>query len=125
MITADQFTLAQIATCASDCQECHELCVESNSDHALDRCVEITRNCSVFCKFTLLSIKEDVDHADVYLCICADICNRCAAQLEKFDYSFCLHCALICRQCAAACLAMVDDAVLNEGDKSRLQYVMQ
>jgi hypothetical protein len=125
MITADNFTLEQINSCAFVSQECHEKCLESNTDHTLDRCIEITRNCSVFCKFTLLTMNADVGHADIYFCICADMCNRCASECEKFDHPFLLRCAVICRQCAAACQAMVDDAVRYESVKARALVTMQ
>jgi hypothetical protein len=114
MITVDNQILAEISNCASECMDCHEDCVAENKDHSLDRCIEITRNCSVFCQFTFSALTSDAEHADIYYCICADMCNRCAAECEKFDYPFCLRCAVACRKCAAACEMLVDDVLVCE-----------
>ncbi|WP_255349952.1 MULTISPECIES: four-helix bundle copper-binding protein [Halolactibacillus] len=38
--------------------------------------------------------------------LCADMCEACAVECEKFKDSHCQECAQICRECAEACKNM-------------------
>jgi len=37
---------------------------------------------------------------------CADICEACAVECDKFDMDMCKQCAQVCRACASECRKM-------------------
>ena len=37
---------------------------------------------------------------------CADICESCAVECDKFDMDMCKQCAQVCRACASECRKM-------------------
>jgi hypothetical protein len=103
----------QMQDCIDHCQGCQETCLEmighclelggehAEADHIrmLMACAEI---CDTSARFMLLESPHHVATCGV----CADVCEACAADCDRFDDETMARCADECRRCAAICRQM-------------------
>lgn len=75
---------------------------EGKKDHA--KCAEICNDCMHICECGAHCAQGPL--AAIVMKACAEACDVCAAECEKFpDDEVCKACAKVCRDCAKACRA--------------------
>jgi hypothetical protein len=55
------------------------------------------------CRLTASLLQRGDLQAVRFGALCAEICDICAAECERFEDPFCLRCALACKECAEMC----------------------
>lgn len=92
-------------TCFEACESCATECIDMVEENHL-QCISLCRDCSEICTLSVKLEQRDSDFKQQVLKLCADICNACANECEKFDeHDHCTKCAEACRKCAEVCAA--------------------
>lgn len=108
----------QIRHCIQQCLSCSSLCFETLSrslelggSHAEKTKIATFEICAEICQTTARSmILGSALHKE--LCeACAAICDACAKTCESESEDFLLECGRSCRDCAAACLKVIEPTV--------------
>lgn len=95
-------------------QQCHAICIETiqhclrmGGAHTEAQHLAILLDCAETCHLTEDSMLRDSSLAAMLSATCADACNVCARECERFpgDAQM-MACADRCRSCAQACRAM-------------------
>ena len=113
-VSTDLFALTpfsgEMQTCLRNCLDCTattRICIaECVGDAAMADCVRACLDCVTTCEASvaLMSMRSDLHAA---MCgVCADACERCAAECAKHDADPCQACAAACRRCAESCRTM-------------------
>ncbi|MEO7531605.1 MAG: four-helix bundle copper-binding protein [Sediminibacterium sp.] len=94
--------------CATECNHCISACLEEQDVASLARCIKLNIDCAELCTLIAGFVARDSAHAMHLMKECAEICNACAEECEKFAdrYDHCKKCAEVCRTCAEECSAM-------------------
>lgn len=107
---------ADIQSCISDCQNCHQECLQTAMDHCLEsgnRHIEpehfrLMIGCAEICRSAAAIMMIRVPQHTSVCRACADICEACAASCESLEGMD--ACVQACQRCAASCRAMVEAA---------------
>jgi hypothetical protein len=96
--------------CESECLHCSNHCVEEivggHKDHA--DCLKHCLDCADACQLCASVMSRGGPNAKAVAKLCAEICDRCAEQCEKFkNDKHCAECAKVCRHCAEECRAAI------------------
>ena len=97
-----QDLLTAIARCAAECDHCvYNTCL---GDPNMKTCGQLCLDCAQACHSTSVFVSRMSPFMAEALRSCADICDACAAECEKFpDSEDMMRCARVCRECAGAC----------------------
>jgi hypothetical protein len=95
-----QAGLDALSDCAQTCEACAQLCLNDSS--MLD-CARTCLDCATVCQACVVLLARESRFYPAFCRICADICDACAKECEKFDVDHCRVCAEACRRCAQEC----------------------
>ncbi len=99
--------IAAISDCAVKCLQCASEDLNESDIERLAACIKLNQECAAACFFTMQSIAGDSRFTMQIVELCAEVCNACADECEKY-----LHmehykvCAEACRTCALACFSI-------------------
>jgi hypothetical protein len=102
----DELTRACISSCqkcAAQCEQCAVACSLSPNVNSLSRCLELSIYCADMCRLTGVFLQRGEYQSVRFCALCAEICDICATECERFQDAACLRCALACRECAEVC----------------------
>jgi hypothetical protein len=91
--------------CVESCEYCITSCCLAMDDiKPMIRCTQLCRDCADICSLTSQQLSRDSEFVKKLYATCADICDACAAECEKFrNMKPCQKCAQACRRCADEC----------------------
>ena len=92
--------------CAAACLQCATLCLKEDDPKPMVNCVLLDMECADMCRHTAQAIARGDSHLHAISLLCAEICEKCAAECTKFEMDHCQHCAETCKRCAVACRSM-------------------
>ncbi len=93
--------------CASACNHCASACTMEEDVKMMARCIQTDMECATICYAAAELMSLGSDRAREICLICAEVCDKCAAECEKHDHhDHCRECAVACRKCAEECRAM-------------------
>lgn len=72
-------------------------------DVKMGRCIRLCLDCADMCVLCSQYMSRDSEFSKKIGGQCADICDACAAECDKFDMDMCKECARICKACASEC----------------------
>lgn len=89
--------------CAAQCTHCYDAChLEKETD--MSRCMMYDQDCADICRLTGQLLERNSDNTDIFLKLCQEMCERCAAECEKHpQMEHCKKCAEACHKCAESC----------------------
>lgn len=89
--------------CAAQCTHCYDGChLEKQMD--MSRCMMNDQDCADICRLTAQLLEQNSENSDIFLKLCSEMCERCAAECEKYpQMEHCKKCAEACRKCAEMC----------------------
>lgn len=94
--------------CAESCEFCATSCLREQDAKALERCVQLDRDCATVCWTASQLMSRDSEYAKKFCSLCAEFCDVCAEECEKHQQmEHCRLCAQACRKCAEECREMV------------------
>ena len=97
--------------CARSCYETITHCLELGGDHARRAHINALLDCAGACETTAAFMARGSELHQRLCAVCADACERCAAECERFpDDQMMAECARICRQTAESCRKMAGAA---------------
>lgn len=88
--------------CATICELCATSSLNENASLMLN-CIKASRDCAEISRLTALLLARGSDHGMHMLNECAEACDFCADQCEKFQFEWCKNCVKVCRKCATEC----------------------
>lgn len=89
--------------CAAACLQCVTLCLKEDDPKPMVSCILLDMECADMCSHTGQAITSGDSHLHAISLLCAEICEKCAAECGKHDMDHCQHCAETCKRCAVAC----------------------
>jgi hypothetical protein len=99
--------------CIDICQECHNVCLETvmhclhmGGEHAEPNHIRLLLDCAEICQTSANFMLRGSDLHGLTCAACAEVCNRCAEDCERFDDAQMKRCAETCRRCAESCREM-------------------
>lgn len=100
--------------CIDRCQGCQEVCLETIShclelggEHAEPGHIRLLMSCAEICDTSARFMLMGSEHHALTCGVCAEICDACATDCERFDDDELMEqCADECRRCAETCRAM-------------------
>lgn len=89
--------------CQAACYDCANNCCIGKKDHeeCHKNCLMCAELCSLCIKFN--GFKNEL--AEKIRKLCAEACEICALECEKFNEEKCVKCAQACRKCTKECKA--------------------
>ena len=98
-------------TCIDACNDCFEACefcatsdLREQDVKSMARCIQLNRDCANICSIASQFMSRDSEYSKKICAICADVCDECAQECEKYtDMEHCKLCAQACRRCAEEC----------------------
>jgi hypothetical protein len=97
--------IAELNECAAACNACYEACLKEKDVAKLERCMMLDKDCFDMCELTARALERGSEHADLFLNLCAQICNNCATECQQHHHDHCQKCASACHHCADKCMA--------------------
>ncbi len=94
------------AKCAQACRECFMLCLKEPDVADRTKCISILNECSMMCHSSVAMMTMVGQASKQHCALCAELCDKCAAECEMFKDNHCIKCAQICRECAEECRKM-------------------
>jgi hypothetical protein len=104
----------RMRACIQECNRCHETCeetvlhcLEMGGQHAEPNHIRTMLDCAQICKTSAdFMLRMSKFHGEI--CgVCADVCERCEAECERFkDDQMMQRCADACQSCARLCHEM-------------------
>lgn len=79
-------------------------------EEAMVDCLMLCLDCTDLCGVCVKLLAGDSQFANRVCGICADACDQCATECDKFDSPECKACAEACRACAEQCQQMSSSA---------------
>lgn len=123
MQMSDQFQVgksmgAHMQHCIDACTTCHGVCIETISHclrmggkHAEAAHIRLMIDCAEICQTSANFMLRGSDLHTLTCGVCAEVCDRCAADCEKFTGDEVMQrCAEACRACAKSCHEMAAGA---------------
>jgi hypothetical protein len=93
--------------CAESCEFCVTSCLREQDVKALERCIQLDRDCVSVCWTASQLMSRDSEYAKQICNTCAEFCDACAEECEKHQQmEHCKLCAQACRRCAEICRRM-------------------
>ena len=99
--------------CIELCQACHATCLETvmhclsmGGPHAAPNHIGLMLDCADICRTSADFMLRNSRHHALTCATCAEVCEACAADCERFDDEFMKACAAVCQRCAASCREM-------------------
>ncbi|TRM11502.1 four-helix bundle copper-binding protein [Lentibacillus cibarius] len=93
--------------CMRACEECTMACLFQEPDvQARATCIQTLNDCAEICALAGQYMSRSSTFSAQFCGVCANVCEQCATECEKFKDTHCQECAAICRQCAEACRKM-------------------
>jgi hypothetical protein len=103
----NQNLMEALAKCIAECNHCAMACLEEKEVAEMTRCIRLCLDCAEICKVTASFVARDSEHAHQLRDECEEICLNCAGECETHSHmEHCRLCALVCRECAAACVTI-------------------
>lgn len=100
--------------CIKDCMNClTEMVRNSIEEDMQSHCVE----CVQICEITSTAILHESSFRVKYMYLCADVCDWCADECEKYDLGSSQICAKSCRECAKELRAIPSDSIQKNKQK--------
>lgn len=94
----------ELYACAAECLHCLEACQSEKSKDKLQRCMMLNQDCEDICRLTAQLFERKSENAEMFLKLCAEMCDKCAEECEKHSLmEHCKKCADVCRSCAEMC----------------------
>ena len=103
-----QSMIDTMTDCATACNHCVSACLAEADVASLARCIKLDIDCAEICTLVAGFTARGSEHAMHLMKECAEICDACAEECEKFAdrYDHCKTCAEACRACAEECSSM-------------------
>jgi hypothetical protein len=109
---------AQLAQCIKDCQQCHQVCLETinyclqqGGRHAEANHIRLLRDCAEVCQVAADLMIGRSEFSALTCGTCATACDRCAADCDSFGNDKQMqNCAQVCRRCSQSCRQMAQSA---------------
>ncbi len=100
--------------CAETCFECFKVCSHTLYNHCLNQGGKHTepghfnlmQDCITICQASAELLFRGSESHKITCRACADVCEQCAANCERFDDQEMKACAAKCRECAQMCMQM-------------------
>ncbi len=102
-----------------DIEECIDNCFEASqaaekcATHCIEmgetdrtRCIELCRDVAEMTSLHARMMARDSEYHSQLASVCADLCDTCADECERFDGAIPETCAEACRRCADSCRNM-------------------
>lgn len=89
--------------CAAVCDHCATACLSEPDPASMAKCIRLAIDCADLCRLNAGFLARDSSELARISGFCAEICEACAAECEKFDHSHCQECAKACRLCVEEC----------------------
>lgn len=91
-----------LSRCAAECEHCiYNVCL---GDPQMKTCGQLCIDCAQICHTTMTYVSRMSQFMHQSLQMCADICDACAQECERFpDNEDMRRCAEVCRECARSC----------------------
>lgn len=104
----------EMQECIDNCLTCHSTCVEATNHclqmggpHAEPTHIRLLMDCAQVCQTSADFMLRMSDLHPETCGVCADVCERCAIDCERFgDDETMKACAQVCRKCAESCRSM-------------------
>lgn len=104
----------EMQECITNCQDCHTICLDTIShclqmggEHAEASHIRLLMDCAQICQTSADFMIRMSDVHPQTCGVCADVCERCAIDCERFgDDKTMMACAEMCRKCADSCSKM-------------------
>lgn len=95
--------LHELNACAIVCNTCYSDCLNEKDVSIMARCIELSRECADTCQVAASMFARDSENIDLYLRLCAKICEACAEECDKHDKAYTQKCARVCKKCLDMC----------------------
>ncbi|GAB63464.1 MAG: four-helix bundle copper-binding protein [Candidatus Jettenia sp.] len=99
--------------CIKECLDCYQICkttlsycLQKGGKHAEANHINLLADCAEICQTSAAFMLRNSERHGWVCDVCADICNECARDCEKFDDMTMKECAEACRRCADICKQM-------------------
>jgi hypothetical protein len=100
--------------CASFCNHTALWCIDVESHRVeMKKCIELTLECAALCAATAQLISMGSERAKELCRLCAEACDNCASQCNKFNSEELNACTDLCRKCAAVCRSKYEQHQTN------------
>lgn len=90
--------------CVIECNKCMADCLNEEDVSMMARCIELNTDCAEICALTAGFLSRNSETGSTLVALCGEICDACADECSKHDSEHCLRCAMVCKDCAEACL---------------------
>lgn len=98
-----QEALGIVSDCAQTCEACAQRCL---NDPSMVDCARVCLDCATVCATMIVLLARESRWYRSLSPICADVCDACASECEKFNVYHCRICAQACRRCAEECRSL-------------------
>src|SRR6476619_562779 len=92
--------------CAAICHHCASSCTQEQDVKMMAKCIQLDMECAAACTAAAQLMSLGSEAAPEFCRICADLCEKCAAECGHHKNEHCRECAEACKSCAAACRKM-------------------
>ena len=103
--------------CIEICQECHATCLETvmhclamGGPHATPEHIGLMLDCVDICRTSADFMLRGSPRHTLTCSACAEVCEACAVDCDRFEDDFMKECVMVCRRCAASCREMAAGA---------------
>lgn len=117
MTSASTGVSDDMQSCIDMCQECHATCLQTvmhclnmGGAHATPQHIGLLLDCADICRTSADFMLRHSRHHTLTCSTCAEICEACAVDCDRFEDAFMKECASVCRRCAASCREMAAGA---------------
>lgn len=106
MIEQYQRCIEACYLCAAACDNCAASCLKEEHIDMMRDCIRLDMQCANLCRLAAQFMAQDSDEAKKLCLLCAEVCQKCAAECGKHQHDHCQHCAQACQRCAEECRKM-------------------
>ncbi len=100
----NQKIIDELYFCAAQCNHCYDACQMETDREELKNCMMHDEDCADICRLTGRLLERNSDNVELFMRLCAEICEKCAVECEKhLRMEHCKKCAEACRKCAEMC----------------------
>ena len=92
--------------CLAACEHCATACLAEDDVKMMAGCIRLDRDCADACALTARLLMRGSDLHPQACALCAEACERCAAECGQHQHDHCQQCAAACRRCAESCRAL-------------------
>jgi hypothetical protein len=103
-----------IQNCETTCEKMEDYVTKQCNYQARIRQLKLLKDCSAICALTAQFVARGSCFSKCIVQLCADICEACGKECNKFDDYESQNCAKICLNCAKECHQFAkDDSYMN------------